>query len=36
MSVKPIPDGYDSLMPYLVVRDAAKAIEFYKKLFGAT
>ena len=36
MSAKPIPDGYDSLIPYLVVRNAAKAIEFYKELFGAT
>ncbi len=36
MTTKPIPDGYDSLIPYLVVRNAAKAIEFYKQLFGAT
>ena len=36
MSTKPIPDGYDSLIPYLVVRNAAKAIEFYKQVFGAT
>jgi len=36
MPAKPIPDGYDSLIPYLVVRNAAKAIEFYGKLFGAT
>lgn len=36
MSVKPIPDGYDALTPYLVVRNADKAIEFYKELFGAT
>src|SRR5258708_25143556 len=36
MNTKPIPDGYDSLIPYLIVRDAAKAIEFYKSLFGAT
>jgi PhnB protein len=36
MTTKPIPDGYDSLIPYLVVRNAAKAIEFYKELFGAT
>ena len=35
MSVKPIPDGYHSLTPYLTVRDAAKAIEFYKQAFGA-
>lgn len=33
--VKPIPDGYHSITPYLVVKDAAKAIEFYKKAFDA-
>ena len=33
--VKPIPEGYHSLSPYLIVRDAAKAIDFYKKAFGA-
>ena len=32
---KPIPEGYHSVTPYLVVDDAAKAIEFYKKAFGA-
>lgn len=36
MSVKPIPDGYHSVTPYLVVRDGATAIEFYKKAFSAT
>jgi len=35
MSVKPIPDGYHSVTPYLIVDDAAGAIEFYKKAFGA-
>ena len=35
MSVKAIPDGYYSLTPYLVVKGAAEAIEFYKKAFGA-
>ena len=35
MSVKPIPDGYHSVTPYLTVRGAAKAIEFYKEAFGA-
>ena len=34
-SVKPIPDGYHTATPYLRVRGAAKAIEFYKKAFGA-
>ncbi len=36
MSVKPIPDGYHSLTPYLIVKGAADAIEFYKKAFHAT
>jgi uncharacterized glyoxalase superfamily protein PhnB len=36
MSVKPIPDGYHTLTPHLTVRDAARAIEFYKNAFGAT
>jgi PhnB protein len=34
--VKPIPDGYHSVTPYLCIKGAAKAIEFYKKAFGAT
>jgi PhnB protein len=34
--VKPIPEGYHSVTPYLVVDGAADAIEFYKKAFGAT
>jgi PhnB protein len=33
--VKPVPDGYHSLTPYLIVGDAARAIEFYKEAFGA-
>ena len=33
--VKPIPDGQSALTPYLTVRDAAKAIEFYQRAFGA-
>jgi PhnB protein len=32
---KPIPEGYHTATPYLIVKDAAKAIEFYKKAFGA-
>ena len=36
MAVKPIPDGYHSVQPYLIFNGAAKAIEFYKKAFGAT
>jgi len=33
--VKPIPDGYGTVTPYLAIRDAARAIEFYNKAFGA-
>ena len=33
---KPIPDGYHTATPYLIADDAAKAIEFYKKAFGAS
>jgi len=32
---KPIPDGFNTLTPHIVVQDAGKAIEFYKKAFGA-
>jgi len=35
MAVKAIPDGYHSVSPYLVVKGAAQAIEFYKKALGA-
>ncbi len=35
MAVKPIPDGYSTVTPYLVVRNAGQAIEFYKKALGA-
>jgi PhnB protein len=35
-SVRPVPEGYHSVTPYLVVDGAAGAIEFYKKVFGAT
>src|ERR1051325_2033190 len=34
--VKPIPDGYHSLTPYLIVDGAAEALEYYKTAFGAT
>lgn len=36
MSVKPIPEDYRSITPYLGIDRAADAIEFYKKVFGAT
>jgi PhnB protein len=35
-NVKPIPEGYRSVTPYLFVKGAAKAIEFYKNVFGAS
>ena len=34
--VKPIPDGYYTVTPYLICKGAASAIDFYKKAFGAT
>lgn len=34
--VKPIPEGYHTATPYLIAKDAAGAIEYYKKAFGAT
>ncbi|MGH9940963.1 MAG: VOC family protein [Pyrinomonadaceae bacterium] len=34
--VKPIPEGYHTVTPYLCVEDAAVAIEFYRQAFGAT
>lgn len=35
MAVKPIPEGYHTITPHMTVRDAARAIEFYKQAFGA-
>lgn len=35
MSVSPIPHGYHSVTPYLIVRNAAQAIEFYTAAFNA-
>lgn len=35
MAVKPIPDGYHTVTPYLIVKDAKSALEFYKRAFGA-
>lgn len=34
-SVKPIPQGYHSVTPYLTLNDASRAIDFYKRAFGA-
>ena len=36
MAVKPIPDGYPRVTPYLAIDGASAAIDFYKKAFGAT
>lgn len=36
MPAKPIPEGYHSLTPNLIVRDAPRARDFYKKAFAAT
>jgi PhnB protein len=35
MAVKPIPEGYHSVTPYLIISGAAAAIDFYKRAFGA-
>jgi PhnB protein len=35
MAVSPIPPGYAGVTPYLIVRDAARAIDFYKEALGA-
>jgi PhnB protein len=32
---KPIPEGYHNVTPYLIVKGAAAAIDFYKQVFGA-
>lgn len=36
MAVKPIPDGYSTATPYLIIKGAAQAIDFYQRAFGAT
>ncbi|MDN5941937.1 MAG: VOC family protein [Nitrospira sp.] len=35
-TVKAIPEGYEGATPYLVIKGATGALEFYKKAFGAT
>lgn len=35
-AVKPIPEGYHALTPYLIVNDASAAIAFYRKALGAS
>lgn len=36
MAVKPIPEGYHSVTPYLIVAGAADALDFYRRAFNAT
>ncbi|HVO62034.1 MAG TPA: VOC family protein [Terriglobales bacterium] len=36
MAVKYIPEGYHIVTPYLIIKGAARAIDFYKQVFGAT
>src|ERR1700732_3601658 len=36
MATKAVPEGYRTATPYLIVKGAAEAIEFYKRAFGAT
>ena len=36
MSVRPVPEGYSTVTPYLIVTGAAEAIDYYTKVFGAT
>ena len=35
MATQPVPEGYHTVSPYLAVEDAARAIEYYTKAFGA-
>jgi PhnB protein len=35
-TVKPVPEGFHTATPYLIIKGAARAIDFYKKAFGAT
>ena len=35
MAVKPVPEGYHTVTPYLVMKGASEAIDFYTKVFGA-
>jgi PhnB protein len=35
-SVRPVPEGYHTVTPYLIIRGASAAIEFYQRAFGAT
>lgn len=35
MGVKPVPEGYHTATPYLIIKGASEAINFYRKAFGA-
>jgi uncharacterized glyoxalase superfamily protein PhnB len=35
-TVKPVPAGFHTVTPYLILKDAGRAIEFYQRAFGAT
>jgi PhnB protein len=35
-NVQPIPAGHHTVTPYLIIKNAAKALEFYKNAYGAT
>lgn len=35
MAVRPIPEGYHTATPYLIIRGAAAALDYYQKAFGA-
>ena len=34
--VNPVPEGFHTVTPYMTIKDASDAIEFYKEAFGAT
>ena len=34
--VKPVPEGYHTVTPYIIVDGGAKALDFYARAFGAT
>ena len=36
MKIKTTPDGYHSVTPYLIIKGAARALDFYQRAFGAT
>lgn len=35
MTIKPIPEGYHTVTPYMIIKDAAAALAFYKQAFSA-